>query len=472
MGSQLCSMLLGPRRATPAGIRAYAPRRDMEGSVRCSSCGWELPVDSRFCENCGTPVGKACPSCGAPVSEGRPFCRRCGARVAGPDARSAVGSGAPAGNGDLAAWATDSPPPLAERRVCTVLFVDLVGFTPLAEQRDPEEIRELLSRYFDAAQTVINRFGGVVEKFIGDAVMAVWGAPVAAEGDAERAVRAALDVVRAVEDLGREAGVPELAARAGIVTGEVAVTVGRVAEGMVLGDSVNTASRIQSVAPPGRVLVDDATWRVARSGITFSDAGLHELKGKAQPVPLWRAERVISTIGGAQHRGGLEAPLSGRDAELRMLKESFHACVDRRSPRLLAVSGPAGVGKSRLGWEFEKYADGLAATLWWHRGRCLTYGDVVAFGALAEMVRQRLGIAEEDPPSAAGERLAAGLVELVPDATLREYVLPRLARLIGVGTPGGRPRAGGAVCRVAGLLRAARHLSAGRTAGGGLAARR
>ena len=191
----------------------------------------------------------------------------------------------------------------------------------------------------------------------------------------------------------------------------------------------------QSAAPPAVVLVDDATWRVARSGITFSDAGLHELKGKSQRVPLWQAERVTSTIGGAQRSGGLEAPLSGRDSELRMLKESFHACVDRGSPRLVAVSGPAGVGKSRLGWEFEKYADGLAATVWWHRGRCLTYGDVVAFGALAEMVRQRLGIAEEDPPSAAGERLAAGLVEFVPDVALREYVLPRLARLIGVGTP-------------------------------------
>ncbi len=129
---------------------------------------------------------------------------------------------------------------------------------------------------------------------------------------------------------------------------------------------------------------------------------------------LWQAERVLSGLGGSQRFDGLEAPLAGRDAELRMLKESFHACVDRCSPRLLAVSGPAGVGKSRLGWEFEKYVDGLAATVWWHRGRCLTYGDVVAFGALAEMVRQRLGIAEEDLPAVAAERLAAGLVELVP----------------------------------------------------------
>ena len=135
--------------------------------------------------------------------------------------------------------------------MCSVLFCDVVGFTPLSEARDPEAVRELLSEYFGVARTVIGRYGGVVEKFIGDAVMAVWGTPVAAEGDAERAVRAALDLVAAVAELGAEAGVPGLAARAGVVTGEVAVTLGAAGEGMVAGDAVNTASRVQAAAEPG-----------------------------------------------------------------------------------------------------------------------------------------------------------------------------------------------------------------------------
>src|SRR6202034_4755651 len=156
------------------------------------------------------------------------------------------------------------------------------------------------------ARTVIGRYGGVVEKFIGDAVMAVWGTPVAAEGDGERAVRAALDLVIAVPALGAEIGVPGLAARAGVVTGEVAVTLGAVGEGMVAGDAVNTASRVQAAAEPGQVLVDEATHRLAGSGIGFADAGERELKGKAGPVRLWRAGRVGSAMGGVQGIDRLE----------------------------------------------------------------------------------------------------------------------------------------------------------------------
>jgi class 3 adenylate cyclase len=161
--------------------------------------------------------------------------------------------------------------PTAERRLCSVLFVDLVGFTPLAEKRDPEEVRELLSRYFDRAQTIIVNYGGTVEKFIGDAVMAVWGAPIANEDDAERAVRAGLELVAAVSELGREARVEDLTARGGIVTGEVAITIGKVAEGMVLGDTVNSASRVQGMAEPGTVFVDEATWRASSGAIAFEE---------------------------------------------------------------------------------------------------------------------------------------------------------------------------------------------------------
>jgi class 3 adenylate cyclase len=356
------------------------------------------------------------------------FCRSCGFQLsAGPAAQPAAGP---------------DREPVAERRVCSVLFCDLVGFTPLSESRDPEAVRELLSRYFALARTMIGRYGGTVEKFIGDAVMAVWGTPVASEGDAERAVRAALDLVTAVSQLGAEVGVEGLAARAGVVTGEMAVNLGAVGEGMVAGDAVNTAARVQAAAGPGQVLADESTQRLAGRAVGFADAGEHQLKGKAEPQRLWRATRVVSAVGGVQRVDGLEAPLTGRDAELRTIRELFHAAVERQVPRLVLVSGPAGVGKSRLGWEFEKYTDGLAAEVWWHRGRCLSYGEGVAFWALAEIVRQRLGIAEDDPAEVAAAKLQDGLDQYVTDPGERSYLGGRLGRLLGVPFPGdaGDPR--------------------------------
>jgi class 3 adenylate cyclase/tetratricopeptide (TPR) repeat protein len=381
------------------------------------------PDEDRFCSDCGAPVGVACPSCSAVVPPGKRFCGRCGTAVAAVEDAAQVDGAAPR-------------TPVAERRVCSVLFCDIVGFTPLSEARDAEEVRELLSRYFETARTVIARYGGVVEKFIGDAVMAVWGTPVALEGDTERAVRGALELVDAIAALGVELSVPSLAARAGIVTGEVAVTLGASNEGMVAGDSVNTAARVQAAAEPGSVLVDEATRRLAQAGIAFDDTGEHELKGKVEPQRLWRAGRVLSGVGGAQRVDGLEAPLTGRDVELRLIKDLYHASVDRRQPRLVVVSGPAGVGKSRLGWEFEKYVDGLSELTFWHRGRCLSYGDGVAFWALAEIVRQRLGIAEEDAVDDAAAKLVEGVEAHLDDPQERLYVGARLARLLGLPFPG------------------------------------
>jgi len=398
--------------------------------MRCSSCEADNPADNRYCDRCGSPLVKTCPVCGVLARPGRPFCGQCGAALApAPFAMTAAPSPT-----ESATSLRQQPvgEPLAERRVCSVVFCDLVGFTSLSEARDPEEVRELLSRYFEVARTVIGRYGGVVEKFIGDAVMAVWGTPVATEEDAERAVRAALELIDAVGQLGREAGADGLAARAGVVTGPVAVSVGATGEGMVAGDAVNTASRVQAAAEPGAVLVDEGTRRIVQAAIAFTSAGTHVLKGKAEPVPLWQAGRVLSGVGGSQRIDGLEAEFVGRGAELRLVKELFHASVERRSPRLVSVTGAAGVGKSRLGWEFEKYVDGLVDTVYWHRGRCLSYGEGVAFWALAEMVRQRLQIAEEDPTHVASDKLATGLERWLSDPGEREYIGPRLGQLLGV----------------------------------------
>jgi class 3 adenylate cyclase len=171
----------------------------------------------------------------------------------------------------------------------SVLFADLVAFTSLSEQRDPEDVREFLSEYFEQARRVIERYGGVVEKFIGDAVMAVWGTPTAQETDAELAVRAALDLVAGVAALGGDLDIPSPGVRAGVTTGEAAVSLGAQGQGMVAGDLVNTAARVQSIAAPGSVLVDERTRRLSEAAITYDDAGSHELKGKTEPVSYARA---------------------------------------------------------------------------------------------------------------------------------------------------------------------------------------
>ncbi|HZU61890.1 MAG TPA: adenylate/guanylate cyclase domain-containing protein, partial [Solirubrobacteraceae bacterium] len=318
----------------------------------------------------------------------------------------------------------------AERRLVSVLFADLVGFTTLSEHRDPEEVRDLLSRYFDRCRSLIERYGGTVEKFIGDAVMAVWGTPVAREDDPERAVRAGLALTADVSALGEQVGMPELRLRAGVLTGNAAVELGAEGEGMVLGDTVNTASRLQSVAEPGTVLVDEVTRRASEAAIEYEDAGTHQVKGREQPVHAWKALRVVAGVGGARRASGLEAPFVGRDHELQHIIQAADDSARTGKARHIAVVGEAGTGKSRLLWEFFKYIDGIEELRWWHQGRCLSYGEGVAYWALAEMVRSRARIQEEDEPGTARQKLHESVERLVPDERERRLVEPRLAHLL------------------------------------------
>ncbi len=387
--------------------------------VSCRECGRDNPEGAKFCNSCGAPLLQPCPSCGTPNAPDARFCSECGTPL-----------------GEMRPSAAPTPAvqePVTERRLVSVLFADLVGFTTLSETRDPEEVRDLLSRYFDTCRRLIELYGGTVEKFIGDAVMAVWGTPTATEDDAERAVRAALDLVAAVSALGDEVGAPELRARAGVLTGEAAVNLAAIGEGMVAGDLVNTASRVQSVAEPGWVFVGEATRRASERAIVYEDAGSHELKGKEGETPLWRALRVVSGVGGELRSEGLEAPFVGRDRELRQIKDLFHICADEGRAQLVSVTGIAGIGKSRLAWEFYKYFDGLSQIVYWHRGRCLAYGEGVTYWALADMVRMRCRIAEDDPQEEALRKLEAALDEHLLDPEERRFVEPRLAQLLGLG---------------------------------------
>ena len=281
----------------------------MSATTTCAACG-ELTPPGKFCIHCGAPSRQTCPSCGEPVIAGAHFCLECGAALLSPSPAEAR------------ALQSGPSPPQSERRLVSVLFADLVGFTTLSEHRDPEEVRELLSRYFDRCRALIERYGGTVEKFIGDAVMAVWGTPVAREDDAERAVRAALSLTGAVATLGGEIGMPELRLRAGVLTGSAAVEVGAEGEGMVLGDTVNTASRLQSIAEPGSVLVNDATRRASEAAIAYEDAGTHQVKGRDEPVHAWRALRVVAGARGARRGSGLEAAFVGRTRELETVRRA------------------------------------------------------------------------------------------------------------------------------------------------------
>jgi class 3 adenylate cyclase len=388
----------------------------------CPSCHAENRPGRKFCALCGTPLAAACPACGAPNEPGERFCGECG-RVLSPAV--AVDAGGPGVR-------QPTIPPPTERRLVSVLFADLVGFTSLSDSRDPEDVRDLLTRYFETSRQIVERYGGTVDKFIGDAVVAVWGAPSAHEDDAERAVRAGFDLTDAVAALGTELQDVPLALRAAVGSGHAAVIVGAAGQGMVAGDLVNTASRLQAAANPGGLLVDEGTYRASRGAILFESVGDQTLKGKALGVPAWRALRVVAARRGAGRSERLEAPFVGREEELRLLKDLFHATTRERRARLISIMGQAGIGKSRLAWEFEKYIDGLAQQIYWHHGRSPSYGEGITFWSLGEMVRRRAGIAETDDPETTRRQLAIALADLVPDESERKWLSAPLAALLGL----------------------------------------
>jgi len=379
----------------------------------CPNCNHDNPVGSKFCGECGTELVAVCPSCGTANPPESKFCGECGT-----DLRSE-------------APATVSPGK-AEQRLVSVLFADLVGFTPFSESRDSEEVRDVLTAYFDRSRDIIERFGGTVDKFIGDAVMAVWGAVESHEDDAERAVRAALDLIDMVSALGAELGVPDLALRAGVTTGETSVGPGGNEKGLVVGDLVNTASRLQSIAEPKTLLIGQATCSLVDAAIECQPMGEQEIKGKDEPVVAFRPLRIVGELGGGRRIEGLEAPFTGRDVELRLLKDQLHACAKERSARLVSVVGEAGVGKSRLSWELEKYIDGLAVDVYWHRGRSPSYGEGLTMWALGEMIRSRAGIADTDDSAKSRLKLRTAVAEYVPSEQDRRWLEPRLAALLGL----------------------------------------
>ena len=368
---------------------------------------------------CGHRLETRCPSCDSPVVSGARFCGECGTALDTPSEPAR-------------ATTRDAIP---ERRLVTVLFADMVGYSTMSESRDPEEVRDFLSTYFAVARDVVGRYGGTVDKFIGDAVMGVWGTPIAHEDDAERAVRAALDLAEEVGSLGERAGIPDIAVRVGVATGEAAVFLNAPAGEGMAGDLVNTASRLEGAAQPGTVLVNDGTYRAASRAISFEDAGDLMLKGKSVPVHAWRPLQVKAKVGGAGGSTLPEPPFVGRTRELHTLRDFFNRSATEGRAHLVSVIGVAGIGKSRLVDELEKHLDGLVGTTYWHRGRSPSYGEGVTFWALGEMVRTRARIADADDDTTQRSKLAAAVDEFV-ESDDRAWVQTALEVLLGLRPPG------------------------------------
>jgi class 3 adenylate cyclase/tetratricopeptide (TPR) repeat protein len=316
-----------------------------------------------------------------------------------------------------------------ERKVITVLFADLVGFTSLAERLDPEDVETELQRFHSRMRHELERFGGTVEKFIGDAAMAVFGAPLVHEDDPERAVRAAL----AVRDWALAEEGLEL--RVGITTGEALVKLDarpESGEGMAVGDVVNTAARLQAAAPVNGILVGEQTFRATERAIEYRKTGPVEAKGKAQPVGAYEALAARSHLGVDVEQAPRTA-FVGRERELVLLREAFERAREDRELQLVTLVGVPGIGKSRIVYELSRIVDLDPELVTWRQGRCLPYGDGVSFWALGEMVKAEAGILESDGPEAAAAKLAGAVASLVAvgDAT---WVERRLRPLVGLAS--------------------------------------
>ncbi|HUF00879.1 MAG TPA: AAA family ATPase [Gaiellaceae bacterium] len=349
----------------------------------CPSCGRENPEDARFCSQCATPL-----------------------------------------DADLAAR--------EERKVVTCLFCDLVGFTARAERMDPEDVRRVLQPYHAQVRAELERRGGTVEKFIGDAVMAVFGAPVVHEDDPERAVRAALAIRDALVEDG------ELEVRIGITTGEALIALGarpETGEGMASGDVVNTAARLQTAAPTNGILVDETTYRATERVISFRESPPVDAKGKTEPVVVFEALEATARFGvDVRQLGSTE--LVGRREELDALVSALDRARREREPQLVTLLGVPGIGKSRLVWELFQHVDRERELTYWRQGRSLPYGEGVSFWALGEMVKAQAGILETDGSEQAGSKLRAAIEAVAGDEDPR-WLERHLRPLVGLEGAGG-----------------------------------
>jgi class 3 adenylate cyclase/predicted ATPase len=387
--------------------------------VACSRCGRAVADGDRFCGGCGAAIPDACRQCGRRLRTEVRFCPGCGtARTADPTTGAAT----------------------EDRRRVSVLFVDLVDFTPYAERSDPELVRQLQSRFYTAVRRVVSQHGGVVEKYIGDAVMALFGAPVATETDTLRCVRAALELQRvlAQQGAGPDAG---LQFRVGVATGEALVDVAAARDGgqaIVAGDVVNTASRIQSVAPTGGVLACGQTHALTANGIRYAEQPEVTLRGRSAPTQVWLALAPVERAQGDDEPD--PTPLVEREHELGLLAGALHRAVRDRTPQLVTIFGQAGIGKSRLVRELRQRADDLVGTqVVWRTGLCPPFGENVTYAGLADIVKAQAGIRDTDPPRITRTRLALAVREVAPgpDADRLVDALEPLVGLPGSGLPAG-----------------------------------